>query len=69
MQLFGRNGGAVQPPKAHRGESKMPFKSSKQARFLANQHSSIFRKFIRDSKDKTKIERKKPKNKYTEILA
>ena len=42
-----------------------PFASSRQARFLASQHPSVFRKFVKDSGGKVKV---KKKNKFSEGL-
>jgi hypothetical protein len=43
-------------------EMGMPFKSAKQAKFLASQHPSVFRKFVKDSGGKVKISKK---NRFT----
>lgn len=45
----------------------MPFKSSQQAKFLASQHPSVFKKFLKDGKKKGNPH-KKPGNKFTEGL-
>lgn len=46
----------------------MPFKSAKQAKFLASQHPSVFRKFVKEGGGKVRVEKKK-RNKFSEALA